>query len=235
MRSAIDFRKALIAAVDAYPTQDTRLYHLLMARRCPPAMILRYAQSTYVSARLFCATIAEMVDKAPSERARLWLLENLLEEEGIVLKPSQGLVVRPEQRHPALAARFLRACGGNELDAEAHTRHATGPGRQLLADGRWTEAVAHLLVGQELKFGAASACLFDAFRANGYSAHDLAFFAVHRTADCEHGEQALQLVIEQCRTATEQDAALVAARNGTRIWFDMHGGAARMARSLEHV
>lgn len=235
MRSATDFRAALIAAVETWPAEQTRLYQLLMARRCPPAVILRYAQSTYHSAKLFCATVAEMINKAPSERARLWLLENLLEEEGIVLKPSQGLVVRPEQRHPALAARFLRACGGNEHDAVANTPHATGPGRQLLADGRWIEAVAHLLVGQELKFGTASAFLFDAFHANGYSAHDLAFFAVHRTADCEHGEQALQLVIEQCRTSAEQDAALVAARDGTRIWFDMHGGPARTARSLEHV
>lgn len=227
------FRVALIAEVEAWPAEETRLYRLLIARRCPRSLLLNYAHATYRSAVLFLATVAEMIAKAPSERARLWLLENLLEEEGIVLKSTQGLVVRPEARHPALAARFVHACGGDEDDAQVSARHATGPGRQLLSDGRWTEAVANLLVGQELKFGAASGALYDALRLNGFSAHDLAFFAVHRTSDCGHGEQALQLVVEACATRTEQDAAIRATSEGARLWFDMHGGAARPLRSLQ--
>lgn len=235
MNSAIDdvlltqaeLRSRLLDAISGWRFEDTRLYALLRTGKCPPLILRRYAAATYRSAKLFCATIAEMVSTAPDANARLILLENLLEEEGIILKPQQGLVTRESQSHPALALRFLEACGGSSADLNEDTRHATAPGRQMLARGQWTLAVANLLVGQELKFATTSGQLFDVLQMNGLTKHDLAFFAVHGKADQEHGEQALQLVIDHCKTRADQDAAIETAGNGARLWFEMHGGAQR--------
>ena len=237
MLSAIDapltrdaFEAALLEAVDLYPFEETRFFRLLATGRCPPALLLRFARSTYVSAKTFCASLAELIEKAPDKAAQLILLENLLGEEGIFLSPRRGLVSRPETRHPALALRFVRACGGPEADQDEDALagdglHTTGPGRAMLAEGRWLEAVAFILVGQELKFSAMAVLLFDALRRYGLSARDLAFFAAHIEADRAHGRQALDMVIDRALTAEEQRRCLKAANDGARHWFEMHDGA----------
>jgi pyrroloquinoline quinone (PQQ) biosynthesis protein C len=237
MRSTIEapltrasFEAALLAAVEDYRCEDTRFYRLAASGRCPPSVLRRYARSTYLSACLFCASLAALADKAPDGAARLALLENLLEEEGISLRPDQGLVVRPERRHPALALRFVKACGGGEEEA-GDGRHATGPGRAMLAQGRWLEAVSFLLVGQELKFAAASALILAALRPYGFAERDLAFFAVHGEADCRHGREALDLVVDRARSRAEQQACIAAAGDGARHWFDLHGSSASLRRA----
>lgn len=222
---------ALRAAIDAYPFEETRFCRLLASGRCPEAILLRYARATHQGAKLFCATLADLADKAPDAAARHVLLENLMEEEGIFLRADAGLVVRPERRHPALALRFLKACGGDSGEEDGERLHAIGPGRQLLAQGRWLEAVSFLLIGQELKFAHASACLFDLLRRRGMSGRDLAFFAVHVEADGEHGRQALDLVLDRARTAGEQRSCIAAAGDGARHWFEMHGNGASARRA----
>lgn len=227
------FESALLSAIEGYPCEETRFYKVVTCGRCPPELLLRYARSTYLSASTFCATIAELIDKAPDPLARLVLLENLLEEEGIFLRPDRGLVVRPECRHPELALRFLKACGGDaEADPVGNGLSAIGPGRQLLAQGRWLEAISFLLVGQELKFSTVSALLFEALRGHGIGDRDLAFFAVHIEADCEHGRQALDLVLDRAHSADQQRLCVAAADAGARCWFEMHGSSAITRRAV---
>jgi len=223
------FERALLDAVDAWPCEETRFYQLAMRGRCPGPMLVRYARSTYLSAKLFSSSLAQMIELAPDSEARLILLENLMSEEGIHLSPDRGLVVRSEQRHVALALRFLRAVAGDGADPESNALHATGQGRAMLAEGRWLEAVANLLVGQELKFGTASVLLLNALRQCGLQERDLAFFAVHADLDCEHGREALDLVIDRARTRVDQERCIRAAHDGARQWFEMHGG--RTARA----
>jgi pyrroloquinoline quinone (PQQ) biosynthesis protein C len=237
MRSTIEapltrasFEAALLAAIGAWRCEDSRFYRLAAGGRCPPSVLFRYARSTYLSACLFCASLAELADKAPDGAARLALLENLLEEEGISLRPDRGLVVRPERRHSALALRFVKACGGDAEDA-ADGLHATGPGRAMLAQGRWLEAVSFLLVGQELKFATASNLIHQALRGYGFADRDLAFFAVHGEADCRHGREALDLILDRARTRAEQQACIAAAGDGARHWFDLHGSSAGLRRA----
>ncbi len=227
------FEAALLAAVDLYPFEETRFFRLLATGRCPPTVLLRYARSTYVSAKTFCASLAELIEKAPDKEAQLILLENLLGEEGMFLSPRRGLVSRPEARHPALALRFVRACGGPEAGGddkmEGDGLHTTVPGRTMLAEGRWLEAVAFILVGQELKFSETAILLFEALRRHGFAARDLAFFAAHVEADRAHGRQALDMVTDRALTADEQRRCLKAAGDGARHWFDMHGAGLRRA------
>jgi pyrroloquinoline quinone (PQQ) biosynthesis protein C len=220
-----EFRAALLEAIAGFRAEDTRMHRLLMAGRCPPAIMRRYALTTVRSADLFCATIAEMIDKAPDGEARLALIENLLEEEGMFLQPSKGIVHRPEASHPALARRFAAAVGadGDGLDA----RHATGTGREMLARGEWVEAVAHLLVGQELLFADAAPAMARALEASGLATRDVAFFWVHETADRDHGEQALDMVLRHAHGRAQQERCVAEARAGAVTWLEAHGGTAR--------
>jgi pyrroloquinoline quinone (PQQ) biosynthesis protein C len=219
-----EFRDRLLAESAIMRAEDTRLYHLLKSGRCPPRLIRAYAAATVVSADLFCASLAEMVAKAPDAQSRLNLLENLLEEEGLSLAPESGLRNRPETAHPALARRFARAVGAEENPREA--RHASTAARALLARGEWVEAVAHLLLGQELRFADAAPAMAEALEAAGVARHDVAFFWVHKTADREHGEQALQIVLKAAKTRQQQDRCLAEARAGAMAWMDAHGGLA---------
>ena len=196
-----------------------------MAGRCPPAVLRRYAESTVASADLFNGVLADMIAAAPDPEARVLLLENLLEEEGVSLVAGRGLLHRPETSHPALARRFARAVGGSEHPANADP--ATYGGRRLLEEGRWLDAVAYLLLGQELHFADAAPALAQALEAAGLARHDVAFFWVHKTADREHGEQALAIVLRHAVTRAQQESCLAQARAGAEAWMQAHGGRAR--------
>ena len=218
------FRAALLEAIADIRAEDTRLHRLLMARRCPPAVLRGYALATVRSTELFCATLAEMIEKAPDREARLVLLENLLEEEGMFVQGSKGIVHRPEASHPALARRFAAAVGAEGDGLEA--RHATGAGRAMLAKGEWVEAVAHLLIGQELLFAETAPAMARALEANGLDTRDVAFFWVHETADREHGEQALEMVLRHAQGRQQQERCIAEARAGALAWLEAHGGRA---------
>ncbi len=222
-----EFAARLISTVDAWPCEATRFYQLLLSGRCTQGMLVRYALATWQSARLFAATLAEMAEKAPDARSRLHLIENLMDEEGITMRASKGLIHRPESAHAALAERFARACGGESVSLDDHALYATGPGRALLAEGRWVEAVANLLLGQEMPFSTSSGLLAEALKRNGLSERDVAFFSVHVEADYDHGQQALAIVLDHALTRELQEKCIAAASAGARLWFEMHGGAAR--------
>lgn len=224
-------RRALLAVVDAYPFEETRFYRLVATGRCPPALLLRFADSVHRGARLFCASLAALVETAPDTEARLVLLENLMEEEGIHLSREAGLVVRPERRHVALAQRFRRACGGGEASADETGEHPLSPMQRLVAEGRWLEAASFLLIGQELKFAAVSGDLFRLLRGAGFAERDLAFFAVHGEVDARHGQQALDLIVNRIASAEDRRRCLEAAHAGARPWLEMHGGRADERRA----
>jgi pyrroloquinoline quinone (PQQ) biosynthesis protein C len=49
---------------------------------------------------------------------------------------------------------------------------------------------------------------------------------VHETADREHGELALELVLRHARTREQQERCIAEARAGAQAWMDAHGGRA---------
>ncbi len=217
------FATQLKAAVNDYPFTKTRFFQLLSSGRCPPKVLCRYGLATWQGATLFCSCLAGLIEIAPSFKARSLLMDNLLEEEGIHLEAGRGLVVQPQARHIELAHRFAVACGVGDSEM-GDNLHPLQPGLMLIQQGRWLEAVAYLLVGQELAFSAASQQLLNGFSALGLPKKSLAFFAVHNEADERHGQQALGLIVEHARTFEQQKTALEAARAGARNWFERHGG-----------
>ncbi len=222
------FERRLLAAATAYPYRTNRFFRLVESGHCTPAILRRYAASCCVSARKLFSTFSTMISTAPDAEAKLVILRNLMEEQGVHLN-AEGLQVRPARAHDALARRFLAACGGTPGDATSGL-HATETGRRLLAEGRWLEGISFLLIGQELGFSEVSRLMLEALRQYGFSNRDLAFFAVHIEADCAHGRQALDLVLDRARTRAAQEACIAAAKDGARIWFETHGGAAAVDR-----
>ena len=220
------FEEQLVAAAGRYPFEDTRLHHLLAAGRCPPAMLRRYARALHQGAVDFCGLLAALVEAAPDREARGVLLDNLMEEEGIVLRPGRGLERNPQQRHAAWAERFVLACGGGVEGAGAPAGGlATGHVGALLDEGRWLEAVSFLLVGQEMAFSSVSARLAALFGDLGFARRDLVFFEAHIHADRRHAREALDLVLDRAVTAGQQRACVAAAEAGARDWWLRHGGA----------
>jgi pyrroloquinoline quinone (PQQ) biosynthesis protein C len=228
IEAAASLERRILAAVAAWPFERTRFYRLLQSGRCPKAVLQNFALSTYRGAEDFCGKLAGLVAAAPDAAARGMLLENLLEEEGIATVAGRGLIVRPETRHVALALRFVRASG---LEASPAPDNKGDAVTTLLDDGRWLEAIAFLLVGQEHPFAGASALLYDALLEYRYSPRDLAFFALHRGADEEHGKAAMETVIRRATTPDLQDAVVAAAAGGARQWVERHGGLAGDVRA----
>ena len=97
----------------------------------------------------------------------------------------------------------------------------------MLDEGRWLEAVAFMLVGQELKFATTSGIIYEALLQQGFKSYDLAFFAVHGEIDLRHGQEALKMVVDNAHTVADQRAALAAAEAGAHSWFKHHGGGAK--------
>jgi pyrroloquinoline quinone (PQQ) biosynthesis protein C len=225
------FKAALLSATEDFRFEETRFCRILAAGRCPRALLRRFAVAAHRGAQLFCTHLAGLVEQAPDPQARLILLENLMEEEGVSLSAASGLVTRPGRRHVALAARFLEACDGAPSLALDDKSHALSPGLRLLAEKRWLEAASFVLVGQELKFSQVSARLLALLGEAGFSARDLAFFAVHVGADRRHGEEALALIADRAVTADDQARCLAAARLGASHWFDAHGGSVAERRA----
>lgn len=224
-----EFETRLLAAADRYPFEETRLAKLLATGRCPPSMVRGYAEALHKGSYEFNGLLAALVEAAPDREARGILLDNLLEEEGIVVQVGRGLVAYPQSRHVAWAERFLRACGG----APPSDGHAAGDkglpaGRvaELLKDGRWLEAVSFLLIGMEMNFGKVCALLSERFSGLGYAARDLVFFEAHTHADEKHAREALDIVLDRAVDLAAQQACLDAAQAGARDWWLRHGGRA---------
>lgn len=224
-----EFEARLISAADEGDLFGLRLLRLLESGRCPAPVAQKYATSVVRGARNFIRTLTVLIDTAPDVEAKLILLENLMEEEGIALRRGHGLVVLPQRHHVALAERFAIAVGADLPDRDEAGGIDSDKAIRLAGQGRWVEAVSFLLVGQEAGFAPLSARMHAAFLRMGYPVEELRFFQVHMTADERHGAEALALVSARASSRAEQDAAILAAAAGRRDWLRRHGGEARAA------
>ncbi|QDU97668.1 hypothetical protein Pla8534_55200 [Lignipirellula cremea] len=216
-----EMEQRLYAAVDSHKFEESRFYKLVVKPKCPPALIARWAWAVHASATTFCAMLADLVETAPTTAARLTLLENLMEEEGIFLHASHGLVAKPEAKHCALSLRLAQACS-QELEAPQGASDTIVKANRYIQEGRWLETVSFILVGQELRFARTSLLMYEVLKKKGFSEWDLAFLTVHGEADERHGREAIELVVDHALTREEQELALQAAEAGARHFFNTY-------------
>src|SRR5690606_26902602 len=114
-------------------------------------LIQQFAISTFIGATHFAQAIALMFCQASNPKAKAFLLDNLLEETGVVLRDREARY-RPPQEHTAWARRFCHACQLQDapLDqALANAPHWPARAFELLEQHDWQAAIAYLVVGYE--------------------------------------------------------------------------------------
>jgi pyrroloquinoline quinone (PQQ) biosynthesis protein C len=223
------FRDALFATTLRWPLEQSRSLRALAMPRCPPRYIKQFGLKCLVGAVRFPGQLAAMYAIAEDPRAKLLLLENLLEENGLHVKPWRGVGVYPESRHVQWMERFMHACGATDEEIATAARSALKSSGSSWFDAavkekRWIEAMAYLLVGHEANCPPFAAAVLRALRAKGYSDNDLVFFIRHIEADEKHGRDAIDLLAELPLDQARQQIILSAAQRGADDWWALFNG-----------
>jgi pyrroloquinoline quinone (PQQ) biosynthesis protein C len=234
-RQPLDDATAAFAArlqhiVGTCPVGRTRMVRALASPRCPRALERRLAVSAYVGARAFTGQLAALIRLADAPEARLMLIENLIDEEGLRIVSGQGLALRPQAVHLRWAEIFLHSLDMTVDDALAMAS-ADGINRRLtrfaayLAAGDWLAAMAYLMVGQEALVPATFGPIIDGLRARGHDEAGIVFFTAHLAADLEHGGQAVALMARLAGRDHRRQAAIAdAVMQGAHDWWLSYGG-----------
>jgi pyrroloquinoline quinone (PQQ) biosynthesis protein C len=192
------------------------------------AYMMEVAELAYGFPRMLCAILAV----CPERRARLSLMANLLEEEGVEVFEAHKTFTAPiAKHHGTMALRLARALGAPEVPLPLPYRRSAWV-EAALARGEWLGPLAFVTVGYEASvppvFGALAAGLRTHY---GCGAGDLAYLIDHVEADAEHAADGIELLAALATTPAGERAALEGARLGVRSWAHVHRKYAhRMAR-----
>ncbi len=189
-----------------------------------------YAQELIALAASFPAQLATLFARCDNENARQVILQNLLEEEGVVsFGTATGLVIDPQRRHTALGARFLKAFGVDNPTSPSPT------GQWLtneLQAGRWLGPFAYLSIGIEANIPATFRLLYEGLHTHyGLCDEELEFFIEHFSADERHAEHGAAVAATAATTAAARLEALAGAQRGGQAWLHFHQRHARRLRN----
>jgi len=206
----------------------------IVAGRCSRDAIRRYAAATYALSDHFPQRLAAAASIVDDPEVRLALLENLLEEEGVVALHGNRLIRDDAKRHGNVALRFAIAAGATEDDLRAareHDRVAAPWLAAAIARKSAAAAVAFLTVGIESNVPATLSLIAESLsRHYGFAAHDLEFLESHVAFDASHGAAGARLTARLACTAPKRDEALEGARRGALAWWGFHRSFCRMDR-----
>jgi hypothetical protein len=212
------FRRQLEEAAACMPMPQARLVRILAGGRTPLPLLRRFSLGVLAGAHHFPAQLIRLYRAADSPDAKLHLLENLMEEEGVVL---DGRNLRQDEagRHSRWAKRF---CDALDVPAEAQQTAQAGARdaafNEYLADGDWLCAMAYLLIGCESNLPRTYLPILQGLRRQGLDPGALVFFSAHIAADTQHGRTAMDLA-ERLTPVAHQVRVLDAARRGAERWW----------------
>lgn len=185
--------------------------------------VLRYANGAYG----FLTFLAKLISICPDHRFRIHIINNLLEEEGLVYNPESGkMELGSGKYHVEMIQTFVRARG---IPEEEFKNPAWKTGsvwlQKALKEGRWKEAAAFCLVGGEGNMPGFCRTMIPALKNNyGLSDDDLIFFREHICADEDHGRNAALLLEQATHTKEEKEIVLEAVRKGAQsfhLFFEL--------------
>lgn len=193
-----------------------------------------YAGRIYQLAKEHLAALARLLAICPEPDLRLFLIDNLLEEEGISIS-NHGLRQNIDKQHPRIALRFVDACGissdtlGNSLYRSPSNRFD-----EMINNRRWEAAIAYLTIGIEANVPRYFAPVYKALRDSyEFGCEELAFFSGHIHADERHGENGIQLIMQAMERgiAHERDIRQ-GVKNGEAAWWHFHVNCDRAIAAL---
>lgn len=220
MKADTDFADELLAVArgrSADPFGDT-----LTMGRWTRDDVRRYATALVGVAAGFPRRLCAILSICDDPEVRTALIENLLEEEGVVgYEPGKGLRIIRERHHAELARRFARAAGASEteIDAAVSAARESRWFADAIRNGDWLAAFAYVAVGHESNVP-------DTFRRivpplverYGFSLDDLVFLTEHYTADERHGNDSAFLIARVAQTEDARHRAVDGARRGGNAW-----------------
>lgn len=215
------FREQLTAAARIDNIQNARVIQLLSRGRCPASALKSFATHLYHGAAAFPCQLVKLVKLADNPKAKLYLLDNLLEESGVSLNSKKGMVYNEQARHTSWAMTLARALGVEEDLSKAPIDTYTDiPFESYLESGDWLSACAYLLVGKEYNVPETFEPIYRGLLAQGYDKSDLVFLYAHIEIDRKHGDHGIELLYEV--TPAERRKDIVAAvENGRNNWHDI--------------
>jgi pyrroloquinoline-quinone synthase len=221
----VTFREQLESAAYHWPVEESRFIRLINQNRCPARLLQRYATELHTFATVFPSMLAQLIKISPEPEVKLYLLENLMEEQGISLRSEVGLRVNPSARHTEWSARFAAAAGvtNQQLDEAASSWKETSTGN-FISENRWLEAIGYLLIGIEANLPRTFTAMLPGLQQAGFSERELTFFSAHIVADIDHGETAFQIAEQFATTADQREQVLNAVSMGARNWWIRHNG-----------
>lgn len=194
--------------------------------RCSRDVIRRYGVLVFELAEGFPQRLAAAAAICDDPAARIALLQNLLEEEGVVEYSGGRLVADETRRHSNAARRFAIAAGASEGDLRDAATSKGGEGMWLgtaMAQRRAAAVIAYLTVGIESNVPHTLSMISTALsRHYGFAEHDLEFLTSHVALDTSHGAAGARLVERLARNDADRTDALEGARRGALAWWWLH-------------
>ena len=225
-----DFAKELLAVGHVPEMIEHPFIRGIAEGRYEKKALHEYAQELIGLAAGFPAHLAALFARCDHAEARRVILENLLEEEGVIsFGTSTGLVIDPHRRHAAMGNRFLKAFGVDSITTPP-------PAGQWLTNelqaGRWLGPFAYFCVGIEANVPASFRLIAAGLQTHyGLHEEDLEYFTEHFIADERHGEHGAAIAAAAATTEALRTEALTGARRGGQAWLHLHQQHARKLRS----
>ena len=166
-----------------------------------------------------------MLSICPNPKCRSHIIENMLEEEGLTVKPGSRKLERADGRnHQVMFQKFGRSLEIKEDYMEGDLW--TGKSEWLenaIAKSQWQSVLAFALVGGESNVPRFFRVMIPALQENyGFTDDDLVFFREHLVADEVHGDIGATLLAECAQTSMEKETILEAVKIGARSWWLLH-------------
>lgn len=186
----------------------------------------RYAAGLFALSDRLPQRLLAIAARCEDRGVRLALLENLLDEEGIVGIDGGRLMVDEGRRHPNMARRFAHAAGVSDADLSAASASAMGEATWLndaIAQNHLTAALAYLTIGIESNVPSTMTLVAAALeRHYGFDRGDLEFLTAHIELDEGHAANGARLTSRLVRNDADRAEALEGARRGGLAWWWWH-------------
>jgi pyrroloquinoline quinone (PQQ) biosynthesis protein C len=198
----------------------------IVAGRCSRDQIRAYAAGLFALSDRFPLRLAATAAICDDPDVRLALLENLMEEEGVV-RIEEGRLIRDDsRRHATVARRFALAAGASDdalLSASEHEAATATWLTEAIAGRRLAAALAYLTVGIEGSVPATLSLVADALsRHYQFADEDLEFLTSHVAFDAAHGAAGARMTARVVRSDADRADALEGARRGAVAWWWFH-------------
>lgn len=198
-------------------------YHpLVNGDAAKPEQVADWFQRFYV--RDFGVGVARTYAKCPHTDARVFLAENLFEEEG------QG---DPERTHAALSLRLAKHFGADDQEIQRiHSQWMASPEIETYlarcADFDWLEDFAAFGLGQEFFAPPLFERIVDRLRMEfGVDDETLQFFIVHMYEDVDHSTRTMRMITRYADSDEAQQRVRDAVRSTVVGMAGLSGDAAR--------